>query len=256
MVRASQLAMLLSFLAFVVSIIVFWGPQWFPPAPHQVTCVVPVHQVDRAFTTETLEHVFRVKNHGPRPVTIQKILMQCGCTSVSPKLIGQVIAPGDEAEIPIQLVVGTSTGPLKKSIFLVIQEDPRRPVEMTITADVLPLATLNPRQFQFGELTPDDEMTRTVILQFSEGAPAKSLLTSTCNHGRLKLTVTPMEAPRSFQVEVRTQPPLVPGRISAMVFLQTEAGSLSVPVAGIVVTPETERATISAPPAATTPATP
>ena len=127
---------------------------------------------------------------------------------------------------------------------------------MTITAYVLPLATLNPRQFQFGELTPDDEMTRTVILQFSEGASAKSLLTSTCNHGRLKLTVTPMEDPRSFQVAVHTQPPLVPGRISAMVFLQTEAGSLSVPVTGIVVTPETERATRSAPPAATMPATP
>ncbi len=54
MVRASQLAMVLSFLAFVASIVVFWGPQWIPPAPHQVTCAVPVHKVERAFTTETL----------------------------------------------------------------------------------------------------------------------------------------------------------------------------------------------------------
>ncbi len=253
MVRASQLAMVLSFLAFVASIVVFWGPQWFPPAPHQVSCAVPVYNVERAFTTETLEHVFRVKNNGPRPVTIQKILMQCGCTSVSPTLIGQIIAPGAEAEIPIKLAVGTSTGPLKKSIFLVIQEDAKRPVEMTIMADILPLATLNPQQFVLGELAPNDEVTRTVILQFNEGAPAQSLLTSTCNHGRLQLTVTPTEDPRSFQLQIRTQPPLVPGRLSAMVFLQMEAGGLNVPVTGFVVTPETER---DFTPATTTPATP
>lgn len=238
MVRASQLALGLSLLAFIVSVVVLRGPSWFPPSPHQVTCDAPVHAVPRAFTTETLEHVFRVKNNGPQPVTIQKILMQCGCTSVSPTLVGQVIAAGGEAEIPIKLEVGMTTGPLKKSLFLVIEEDPRRPVEMTVTADVQPLATLTPLQFNFGELAADAEVTQTVHLQFTEGAPAKSLLVSSCNHGRMKLTVTPAEEPLRYALQLRTQPPLTPGRISAMVFLQTEAGSLTVPVTGIVVAPE------------------
>jgi hypothetical protein len=90
-----------------------------------------------------VEAVFRFRNAGPAPVTIETLTPACSCTAVHvPK---PTYAPGEAGEIRAVLDTGGRPGRREGTINLTTDDQPGQTTVLTIAADVRALFTCEPR---------------------------------------------------------------------------------------------------------------
>ena len=104
---------------------------------------VPDHE------TRTAEVV--VRNAGGRPLTVQKVVPTCGCTTVGFKT-PMTIPVGDQSTITLDF--DPKGGGRQEKYVQVVSNDPRRPTStVTIRANVIATLTAEPRFLALGRVT-------------------------------------------------------------------------------------------------------
>jgi len=81
-----------------------------------------------------VEHVFRFKNTGKRPLKIRKIRATCGCTTVRPEK--KVIPSGETGSFKAILSVGSRKGQLHKSIYFISNDPENSNIRLSLKAKV------------------------------------------------------------------------------------------------------------------------
>lgn len=103
---------------------VVYGPSTLRP---KVSCQEPVNDLGKLSGPGPVGYSFTIVNAGGRPLTIKRLIVECGCTSISKGLRGKVLDPGEQQQIRGSLSLDGIHGRFRKAI-LIETDDPRRPV--------------------------------------------------------------------------------------------------------------------------------
>lgn len=127
-------------------------------------------------TGEEKKAVFTLKNVGDEPLEITKVFSVCDCTKIV-KSSYPKIAPGKSE--PIEIVFDSTglTGRLMKRILVKTNDPEQERLMLTVQADVLPLATLEPSNVNFGAIEPGSKYETTIKLTPRKDKPFKILKT-------------------------------------------------------------------------------
>jgi hypothetical protein len=95
--------------------------------------------------TETVEHVFKVRNTGGAPLNIARVQTSCGCTAAV--LDHQFLKPGEETRLKVTFDPRGRHGSQTRTIWI-HSNDPKNPQKQIVIqadiADTLPQATAFP----------------------------------------------------------------------------------------------------------------
>lgn len=93
------------------------------------------YDFDTIYAGEVVEHGFRFKNTGSKPLIIQSASSTCGCTV--PSFPKSPVNPGAEAVLKVVFNSAGKSGNQVKPIFITANTMPAR-FQLKITAEVLP----------------------------------------------------------------------------------------------------------------------
>ncbi len=113
----------------------------------------------KVYTKDTIEFAFEFKNTGQTDLEVRRISTSCGCTAVR-GIAGNVYPPGTGDVMRVRY---TPRGPGDARKFVqVFTNDPVQSVtRLTIGAEMVPIATVEPRLQQLGDLRAGKEHTFT-----------------------------------------------------------------------------------------------
>ncbi|MEZ5276606.1 MAG: DUF1573 domain-containing protein [Opitutaceae bacterium] len=98
--------------------------------------------VEAAPEQESFEGVFAFTNTGDKTVTIDSVRSSCGCTV--PALTKHEYAPGESGEIKAVFTFGTRTGPQRKTIAVMTDEQGAERVDLVLEVSIPSLIEVNP----------------------------------------------------------------------------------------------------------------
>ena len=173
------------------------------------------------------EAVFPVVNRGRSDLTIERLVLGCGCVEATPS--ATLLKPGEEARITV--AVAPEEEETRRVVVTVHTDDPRAPATdlKTLWRAVAP-RRLEPPQLDFGAVRPGRTLTRTVALPVREVTAAgdaaagdPGAIGEPTAQTPLSARVEPAAAGRSDRVTVTLTVPDAPG---------VGRGSVVVPLAG------------------------
>lgn len=130
----------------------------------------------------------RLQNNTDQPYTLIECRASCGCTTTAcPK--GQSIAPGEAAEIEIQLDAGEQPKQLSKTVTFLIS-DGHAPIRVPLEATAVAYVTAQPELLDKGE-NPDGK----IVLTADDGQPFRVI-------SMFPAIMTPDEFPQEPQAEI------------------------------------------------------
>jgi hypothetical protein len=178
------------------------------PEPN-IVCEEPTYNFGERSNSETVEHVFILKNSGDLSVEIGHVRASCGCTVA--KLSEKIIRPGEQVELSSRLNLRGRRGKQRKRIT-VHSNDPDTPrMQLYLEGTAVAPMTAHPNRIFFGQLGTEQDASRTVnITPGKEPLHVKNVI-STDKHFVPELEV--VEDGRNYKVHVRTKPPLPQGRL-------------------------------------------
>lgn len=83
-----------------------------------------------------VEHVFRVKNGGTKPLIISRVRSSCGCAAAM--MESSVIAPGETGKLRVSFNPSRQRGTVSRSISIYSNDDDNPVVTISIAAEVVP----------------------------------------------------------------------------------------------------------------------
>jgi len=111
---------------------------------------------------EKVLHTFILSNIGDTLLAVNKVRSSCGCTAAL--LSSGDLQPGEQTELKASFDSARFRGQVAKTIYL-YSNDPVSPVaQLKIKGDVLELFSLDPRQVNFGNVNPGQQVESTVSL--------------------------------------------------------------------------------------------
>lgn len=192
-----------------------WDAYVYHRQLHAVRCDQPVFDFNTALLEETIEHTFQVVNLGRQPLTIQKVMAACGCTTIAEELEGREITPQESFEVPVALTLqGVPTGDLVKRVVIEFAGKPHRKMTLTVKGNVKPRWNLSPTRLVFDGVPVDAESIRTITVTRS----------AMLEEGEIRFVGTPdflqaqvaepesTELGQMWRVTFTTVPPLKTGR--------------------------------------------
>lgn len=109
---------------------------------------------------ENASHTFSFQNRGNAILRIEKVKTSCGCTAAI--LSSKEIEPGGTGEIKATFNTKRYRGKQTKTIY-VSSNDPKNPtVKLQIQTTVKTVASFNPRNLQFGNVTRGEKISRII----------------------------------------------------------------------------------------------
>lgn len=236
--RWSQALLAVSFLLLVASLARTWLPPVLSVAPGtQVTCAAPVWEAGPVFSGQSYPHEFVITNTGRTAVTVSAVTASCGCTTYSQELVGKRIEAGEKLGVPVNWNVLAQPGKQHKQIAVHFAEWKTWSLPLKIAGDVQAAYTLSTPHVSFGKISADSTCTETVTITFPEGSPSRRATGAHCSHAGLDVVLSETDDPSVQSITVRTLPPLTVGRLSTSVLVQTEQGSLVIPIVAAVEPP-------------------
>lgn len=183
-----------------------------------------VHDLGQVFWGETKEFKLKFKNVRQAPLTIDRVVHECGCTIIGLELKGRQLAPGESIDIPVRFSVGSMDGQLAKRILLFVDGDSRRAIKLNIKADSKKPISIAPTQLAFADAPGKASVAKTIAIDRVSGAPPLTISEVRTSTPRLAAEVQESsgdEAGRKWLVVVRTVPPLAPGRTDETLYIRT-----------------------------------
>jgi len=90
----------------------------------KLVCDQPVYEFGEVDSQKVVKHTFTLRNVGDAPLEIKRVLSTCGCTAIN--LTGELVAPGAEASLAIELSLAGMQGAVSRKVF-VLSNDPGSP---------------------------------------------------------------------------------------------------------------------------------
>jgi hypothetical protein len=110
--------------------------------------------------------VFVVRNNSSRPVSLQRFVTSCPCTSatlIQPAAELPVsLGPGAEADVSVSVDLAEQRGPITKHVWLYVDGSDTPWVQFKVTADVTPDIVAYPNHISFGRVSEGSPQTRLV----------------------------------------------------------------------------------------------
>jgi hypothetical protein len=203
-------------------------------------CDEPVFHLPLAFSGDVVEHTFHVTNVSTRPVQVQKVTPECGCTTISNDLKGRTIRPHESFAVPIKLkITGAEKGDLQKKVVIQFATEPPRNLVLKIAGTVEQRWNWSPETVVFDEIRGGETHSRSVNLQLHPYAPSASI-TEVATSKYLSASFEPRSSPETnrkmWTITVSLKPPLPPGRHKGVIVVSTSdpLGQLTIPITTIV----------------------
>ncbi|MBN1556969.1 MAG: DUF1573 domain-containing protein [Lentisphaerae bacterium] len=190
------------------------GPPAAEAGAPKLVCDAPTYDFGTRNDTETVAHVFVLRNAGGSDLHILRIRPSCGCTVA--QMDRTIIPPGESAELRARLNLADRSGPQHKSIRLETNDPGQRRYALWLKGASVRLQALEPRYVSFGRIEPGTEASRTVRLESRR--PDVRIADVAVGSGAFAVRFDP-ERPREFAVA--TRPPLEPGAVRDTVVVRT-----------------------------------
>jgi len=127
--------------------------------PH-LTCERPTLDFQSIISTQTVCHIFPLRNTGDAPVTITRIQSSCGCTTVKP---GRTVIPPGETE-PMEVCFNAKGrhGAQNRFVFLSWNNTDKIPLRLSLTGMVFNAVECEPAAVNFGVVAPTGALEQVV----------------------------------------------------------------------------------------------
>lgn len=144
--------------------------------------------------------VFKFKNEGPDPVTIQANHSSCGCTVA--QMEKKTFAPGDSGEVKVTFQFGSRTGQQQQSVQ-VRTSDSASDATLKLSVTIPKLATLSPALlfWRQGETLE----AKNLSLKFEIPAGAR-ILAVTSSDPRFEVATTTVMEGHEYQIRITPLP--------------------------------------------------
>ena len=194
-----------------------------------VRCDQPIFDFQKAFPGDTIDHTFHVINTSGQPLTIDKVMTSCGCTTIQKGLEGKTVAVGEAFDVTGKLSVSNSEyGEVARSIIVSFKGEEKRQIILKFKGNVADRWKLSADHVVFENATNNQSESREVIFTLDPSASPvqapKILIPVKCP---LKADVTPMTSAdsRTFRCKISTIPPIKGGRQEFTLMTFTDDGS-------------------------------
>jgi hypothetical protein len=196
------------------------------------------------WTGQECQTIVRLRNTGGSTLRVVDVRANCGCTV--PSVSGDLVAPGEDAELTIRYDTRRHTPQPKRTVFIQTNEPGSPTHEIQVTGQVRPFVEITPGAGpDFGQLMPDEKTSRTVVIRSLYSKPLDLRLRSVTDEA-FRVHLQELEPGKRWQLDMFTSPPLPFGALPSLVFETgvIEVPELHVPVVGMVrsrvsITPET-----------------
>jgi hypothetical protein len=85
----------------------------------------------------TLEKEFFISNHGSKPLQIQRLVTDCGCTAALIETKDKTIEPGGRVKVRVTLQTRRALGRIQKRVLVRSNDTGRRSFEIKLQATVV-----------------------------------------------------------------------------------------------------------------------
>ena len=116
----------------------------------------PIYDWGSIYLGEQLSHTFVLKNTGDRPVKINSVVPDCGCTIVSDKDTEKPLAPGASIELPIDVDTRSFPVGVAEQTIEVFYDDAKDPVELIMVGLTEQFVTHRPLELQANAICGGD----------------------------------------------------------------------------------------------------
>lgn len=207
----------------------------------KAVCSGSVYDFGEKSDTETIEHVFTLRNAGDQPLEIQDLRVSCGCTIglISEKMI----LPGGESKVHASFRLKGRRGPQRQSLHVRTSDPVQSEILLTLIGRVRADVALIPPMIFFGRLNSRSEITQFADLEIYSNQLIRVLNVS-CPAEWVEASFD-SDFGRAGRIRIRTRPPLPEGLVHTVVDIQTDSETLPLlrlPV-GAYVRPEIEAKT-------------
>ena len=195
-----------------------WAAMSAEAAP-QIFCEAPGFDFGSVRDTQTVCHVFHLRNTGDQSLEMQQPHASCGCTAVTAGTL--LLKPGETTEIRATVDLRGRSGQQHKTITI-DSNDPATPkLTLTLQLDIWQEFRLLPSQLVLGTIRGDASVQTSVLFE-NNSARAVTVTNVFCSHTSLEVRVQSEQPGRKYRVAVNTRPPLSDGPLIAELRLQTD----------------------------------
>lgn len=199
------------------------------------------HDFGEVEPSEEVHCAFTLTNSGKKPVKIEKVRPDCGCTVA--ELKKYTLAPGESEKLEVRFQTPSREGATRKTLTVLVSP-PGRPVRLPLSlrAEVRPTIKVTPAQLTL-ELRGEEKVSATVTLTSREGEAFA--ITGYRGQGNLHVLFEAGRRGTSHEVTVEGEASKLAGKPSATVIIDTDhPKKKSLPVQVKVVPPFAVRPTI------------
>lgn len=127
--------------------------------------------VGDAWPSKTLGCVFNFKNVGDENIEIIGIDKECGCTTVKPDSTN--IKPGESSELKVEFIAPVEMGSVTKTITVRTNDPVHTSIVLTIKANIIPIAKVNPQNVNFGTIKKGMSCEKIVVVTLAHSDSLK-----------------------------------------------------------------------------------
>lgn len=178
---------------------------------------MPVYSFGNLDNSETIQHIFVLKNVGDAPLRISRVRVCCG---VRAALTNELVLPGTSTTVAVTMDLRKRRGNIRKTIY-VESNDPAHPrYPLQLAGHVVSEVRVYPRHIGFGGVANDAEAERTAEVRFA--VPREVCVTNVlCSHESFAVRCEQRSA-NVYDIRVRTVPPLADGTTRDMITIHTD----------------------------------
>jgi len=203
--------------------------------PHLV-CPKATYCFGNKSNTNVVTHRFVLKNQGSSSLAIQNVKTPRKCTT---KILSHnIIKPGKEATLDVQLDLSGFRGPIYKKI-LVKSNDPHQPwLQLSLTGRAVEKIAVMPSKVSFLEIMGDVIIQKTVDILVKDPNIYLTLNKAVSDSPYFEPELRTATKGKSYQLNIRTVPPLPEGITNGIIRVLTDNKDcpvLAVPVKADVI---------------------
>lgn len=221
----------------------------------RISCDAPAYDFGTLDQSNTVEHVFVIRNLGTAPLQMTHVHACCGATAV---LTTNLLAPGESAGLVSRTALQGRNGPMKKT-FYIKSNDPEQPQyplylqgdvhnsmeTLKVANETTPSVQVQPAIIDFGQIRNDSVVVRSFVVT-SQEAPFQVDRFDCSTPWFVAETDAGYTRQSRQEVRIKTRPPLPMGVVTGAVRIITgPMGATTVTVsviarvfADLVVSPE------------------
>jgi hypothetical protein len=184
-----------------------------------------IHDFGNVFWGETKVHVFELQNTGRAAVTISRVVIECGCTTIGEELKDKTVGPNERMAIPVRMRIGNLEGKFAKKVVVQFAGKSHSPLILTVSGNASPRISWFPAQLDFDLSSVDQKRSQVIHVKLKPGASPLAITGVSTNTPTLQVELQKPnrgeEEGREWIIKVTTADPLPVGRLDAFIFVHT-----------------------------------